>query len=77
MFVFGSEFRRLFPHPRSRILDLLLLQHNGHVGFPSHGVILYCSVYNVHKVVQARKGSMLLALAMVNPFLLDSISLTS
>ncbi|KAK6157734.1 hypothetical protein DH2020_011982 [Rehmannia glutinosa] len=30
--------------------------------------VLLCSVYNVHKVVQARKGSMLLALAMLYPF---------
>ncbi|KAK6133985.1 hypothetical protein DH2020_032261 [Rehmannia glutinosa] len=30
--------------------------------------VLLCSVYNVHKVVQARKGSMLLALTMLYPF---------
>ncbi|KAE9447337.1 hypothetical protein C3L33_20781, partial [Rhododendron williamsianum] len=36
--------------------------------FPLHGVMLYCSVYNVYKVVQGRKGSMLLALAMLYPF---------
>ncbi|KAH7556850.1 hypothetical protein JRO89_XS11G0003000 [Xanthoceras sorbifolium] len=31
-------------------------------------VVLFCSVSNVYKVVQARKGSMLLALAMLYPF---------
>uniref|UniRef100_A0A5B7BV16 Putative choline/ethanolaminephosphotransferase 1 n=1 Tax=Davidia involucrata TaxID=16924 RepID=A0A5B7BV16_DAVIN len=41
---------------------------NVYLELASHGAMLLYSVYNVYRVVQARKGSMLLSLAMLYPF---------
>lgn len=55
------------PFNSYKLLELKCTLLNSHVKVSKTlcGVILMCSVINVYKVVQARKGSMLLALAMV------------